>query len=325
MIILAKSFFGRVLKTVKTRSTYVKLAFKTASSKVESSLLRETHIAKKYEILFYEDGIYKFPMFLKYDFALIVSKKTFIFKIYNNSNITAKLDNINTLNWDNISFSGIKQNDVILPYETKKIVVQTTNIGTMSLNAFLSLNFSDKKRVSYNFLGKRGVIFDFLPNGEYSETKKFSTDIFTSLDATEKRVLRSKDYKHCISFNIISNPIRAKELLSYGLKQSLLVPLWFSVNLSQKNYIGIKSIALNTKIFEFKHYLCVISKDGNANFRAIISKTDNNIVLDTPININKNDIIVPLINATTKNSINYAITNSNHASYTFYTLEFEEI
>lgn len=262
----------------------------------------KTHTTNMYYLIYYPDGIYTIAYITHHDFGNITEPKSISYTLFNNSRNTQVLRNTDMQGFAGLNIKDISIGDKIYPYEQTTFSIVALTFGDIELKANLGLKFSDFG-CDFSFAGKRGAIFAFVPNDEYYEEKSLKTDIFTALKGNEKRVALAKKYKINTGFKLIFksslNLNSCMELLSYGAKQNLLVPLWNSAFFASEDISGVTSLEVPEFCeFEAGKFIAVINQYGRSVFRKVLEINGKKLSIDDMVDIHKGDIIAPLFRAT---------------------------
>ncbi|AIR80134.1 hypothetical protein CFVLMG6570_08720 [Campylobacter fetus subsp. venerealis LMG 6570 = CCUG 33900] len=284
-------YFGVNLGTAKLKTSHPSYTY-----------ISKTHTTNMHYLIYYPDGIYISPYITHHDFGNITEPKSISYTLFNNSRNTQVLRNTDMQGFAGLNIKDISIGNKIYPYEQTTFSVVALTFGDIELKANLGLAFSDFG-CYFSFAGKRNVIFAFVPNDEYYEEKSLKTDIFTALKGNEKRVALAKKCKINTGFKLIFksslNLNSCMELLSYGAKQNLLVPLWNSAFFASVDISGATSLEVPEFCeFEVGKFITVISQYADPIFRKVLEINGKSISIDDMVDIHKGDIIAPLFKAT---------------------------
>lgn len=262
---------------------------------------------------------------LKFDrelnFEMITEEKVLKFKLRNANDKTTTLKEIN-LAGSGISLVGTKVGDEYKKWQWREVTIIASSVGDIEANSILTLVF-DNQVIAINIVGTRAVVFSYKPKYSYSEMKSFKTDIFRANSGKETRVSLSDKPRLSSKLSITTKELEngVAELLSFALGMYCLVPLWYSLSLSQSTG-NLNVLNCDTENRDFSDYLIVWRNFKDFSFAKILNKTKNSITIDKQISINRGDYIIPLYKATPSKSINYSFLTSEVESYE---IEFREL
>lgn len=296
-----------------------------------------------------KDGNYHFDRVL--DFGTITSETIIKLKLRNADLKDRILRNVVFSKNDNIDIFGISTGKVFKPNESVEITLRTDINGEAVINIDLNFIF-DGQIITFTLIGVRAVVWTYLPNLVYKESKELKTDIFTSQNATEKRIQKRTKFIRAVSFDLTTDEIAKNKgvanLLIFAQKSSFFVPLWLSAVIVDKDEINSLTIQTSdTANSEFKvggHVLIWRSFDkwDFAKLQSLGAKTirENSynpktgkmiknasvkkaiFTLEKGVSVQKGDLVMPLITATPKTAINSDFLTGKVGTYN---LEFTEL
>lgn len=296
-----------------------------------------------------KDGNYLFDRVL--DFGTITSETIIKFKLRNADTKDRILRNVVFSKNDNIDIFGISTGKVFKPNESVEITLKTDINGEAVINMELNFIF-DGQIITFTLMGVRAVVWSYLPNLAYTESKELKTDIFTAQNGTEKRVSIRDKFIRSVKFRLTTDEIAKQKgilnLLSYAQKASFFVPLWLSSVVCENDYNTASNIQTTDTINsefkiggfvllyrDFDRYdfvkLTNLTRKSVSNQKVFNPKTGKAskttaykgiFSFEKVVNLQKGDLIVPLITATPKTAINSDFMTGKVGSYN---LEFKEL
>lgn len=296
-----------------------------------------------------KDGVLHFDR--EIDFGTITGETIIKFKIQNDDTKNRILRDINFSSNDNINIYGAEIGKSFKPMEWIEITLQTDINGNATINTNLNFVF-DNQIITIHIMGVRAVVWTYLPNLVYKESKELKTDVFTSQNATEKRIQKRTKFIRAVSFDLTTDEIAKNKgvanLLIFAQKSSFLVPLWLSAVIVDKDEINSLTIQTSdTANSEFKvgGYVLIwrsFDKWDFAKLQSLGAKTikENSydpktgkmiknasvkkaiFTLEKGVGVQKGDLVMPLITATPKTAINSDFLTGKVGTYN---LEFTEL
>ena len=344
------SSFALNLKAKGSNAT-IALNPKVVSNKAYISSVFLYHDKNIWDYNYDEKNIIKFDRII--DFGTITGESIYKFILRNADIKEITIKGINFSQNDNVDIFGVEPNATLKPNEYVEITLRTDINGNAILNTDLIFTFSNGQSIIFALQGIRAVIWSYLPNLAYTESKELKTDIFTAQNGTEKRVSIRDKFIRSVKFKLTTKEIEQQtgiaNLLIYAQKTSFFVPLWLSAVRVDTDYTNATiSLSVSDTInSEFKNngFVLVYSDFDKWEFIRLVSfsrksvstgdfnpkngKFEKNrsvykgtLTLEKGVRANKGDLVVPLMIATPKTAINSEFLTGKVGSYN---LEFKEL
>ncbi|MCI6989394.1 MAG: hypothetical protein MR902_07535 [Campylobacter sp.] len=263
----------------------------------------------------------------EYDFENITAAKEIKFYLRNSGLENITFEGINLSGEiSEVLLLGVNNGDIFKPNEYRIITIRAEQLGDLLIDGAINLNFSNKQVISIYLNGERAVVFSYLPNYEYTESKELKTDIFTSQNGKEFRRAKRSVALRIISFNVITKEIDngVEGLISFGMHKFIMLPLWFScakvLNKSGELTDKIKADTLINKEFKSEGSALIYNNFKDYEVAKISGIYKNEITLSKKVSAKK--FILPLIKTTPKESVRY---NFFDAKTLKFELEFKEM
>ena len=161
---------------------------KKVDSSVTLAPLYPYHDKAMWLYLWLDDDGKKTDLKRAYDFKNITAAKEVRFYLRNASLDDITFDGISlTGEMSEIELLGVNSGDVFKPGQYRIITIRAEQLGDLLIDGTINLNFSNKQIISIYLNGERAVVFSYLPNYEYTESKELKTDIFTAQNGKEFR------------------------------------------------------------------------------------------------------------------------------------------
>ena len=341
--------FSFILKE-KGNIAQVAITPKVVTNKAYISSVFIYHDKNIWDYFYDKDGVLHFDRII--DFGTITSETIIKFKLRNADTKDRILRNVVFSKNDNIDIFGISTGRVFKPNESVEITLRTDINGEAVINMELNFIF-DGQIITFTLMGVRAVVWSYLPNLAYTESKELKTDIFNAQNGTEKRVSIRDKFIRSVKFRLTTDEIAKQtgiaNLLIYAQKTSFFVPLWLSAVRVDTDYTNATiSLSVSDTInSEFKNngFVLVYSDFDKWEFVRLVSfsrksvrtgdfnpkngKFEKNrsvykgtLTLEKRVMVNKGDLVVPLMTATPKTAINSEFLTGKVGSFN---LEFKEL
>ena len=262
-----------------------------------------------------------------YDFKNITAAKEIKFYLRNAALNDITFNGISlTGEMSEIELLGVNSGDVFKPGQYRIITIRAEQLGDLLIDGIINLNFSNKQIISIYLNGERAVVFSYLPNYEYTESKELKTDIFTAQNGKEFRRAKRSVAVRIVSFNIITKEINngVEPLISFGMHKFIMLPLWFSCAkiLNKRGEITdkIKTDSLKNKEFEAGGNIILYNNFKDYEVAKISSIYKDEITLNRKVSARK--FILPLIKTTPKENVRYEFNSERNIKFE---LEFKEM
>lgn len=300
---------------------------KEIKNRVVLSTVYPYHDKAMWLYLWLDDDGKKTDLKRAYDFKNITAAKEVRFYLRNASLDDITFDGISlTGEMSEIELLGVNSGDVFKPGQYRIITIRAEQLGDLLIDGTLNLNFSNKQIISIYLNGERAVVFSYLPNYEYTESKELKTDIFTAQNGKEFRRAKRSVAVRIVSFNIITKEINngVEPLISFGMHKFIMLPLWFSCAkiLNKRGEITdkIKTDSLKNKEFEAGGNIILYNNFKDYEVAKISSIYKDEITLNRKVSARK--FILPLIKTTSKENVRYEFNSERNIKFE---LEFKEM
>lgn len=344
--------FNNKIAVLKSKGNLTKqpLDFKKVSNKAYKSTDFLYHDSQNWDYTYDVNNNLTFDRNL--DFGTITGITYLRFILRNSSEINQTLRDVNFSNNDNIDIFGVELNKVFKPNDWVEITLKTDTNGTAFINTDLNFVFNNQV-ITFHIKGIRAVVWTYLPNLEYIESKELKTDIFISQNATENRIQKRNKAIKKVSFSIKTDDITEfrgiYNLLSYSQKSSFLIPLWNSAvkldkDLEQATAKFYVSDTINSE-FEVNNYVLIWTDFKTWDFAKLLSlkremfrnelgfnkKTGRQekqeiykslMELEKGVRAKKDTLLMPLVKMTPLHAVNSEFLTSHVGSFD---LEFKEL
>lgn len=300
---------------------------KEIKNRVVLSTMYPYHDKAMWLYIWTDDDGKKTDLSRNYDFKNITAAKEIKFYLRNAA--------LNDITFNGISLSGemsevklfgINSGDVFKPSQYRIITIRAEQLGDLLIDGTINLNFSNKQVISIYLSGERAVVFSYLPNYEYTESKELKTDIFTAQNGKEFRRAKRSVSVRIVNFGVITKEINnaLEHLIGFGMHKFIMLPLWFSCTeiLNPKGELTdkIKTGGLENKEFQTGGNVLIYNNFTDFEVAKIAGIYKNEITLGKKANAKK--YILPLIKVTPKENISYDFKNAETLKFE---LEFKEI
>jgi hypothetical protein len=255
----------------------------------------------------------------EYSLGTIVDSIVKTFYIWNTFSQQAMLETISVSSENQgISISGISVGYVLDALHGIPVSLTIDRFGKLNVNSKYSFMFNLQD--CYILIsGVRGIILIKRPlvNG-YAESRAWNTDVFISENGTEYRSLlmdceiprRTITFPFSIGRNRAKDYASVENIITFGLKQEMFVPLWHSATKLSQDASGT-TIYCDTSNCDFDQVnkIAIISQSGKSyTVRGISSIGATSLLLDQSVSgFEIGDFVLPLIITTpdTENSMEW--------------------
>lgn len=313
--------------TVQTLAGIIIPAKNRGGGQIHSRPENSAHSGKLYQDVIHQRAVWVYDISRSGDFGTITQPKTISFYIRNASDSAQTLLSLGLDENSGISLSGISAGDTLKSEEWRKLVLEAGLGGNAEINANLELKF-EAAVIKIELSGVRAVIFSYLPNFEYTESKELKTDVFLAQNGRERRVRNRGEAIRKLRFAITTAQIEqnagVRNLLSYAMKTSVFVPLYFSSASATADSRGasITCDSLINKEFIPGGFAILRRSFSEVEFFKIEDIKGNTLKINKAIKVKRGEQILPLIKATPSYSTSYDFINGAVGKYE---LSFKEL